>query len=94
VVTADHKLKYFRHAPIETINSASGNQVERADIELGAFFRNMKTRKGSAPEATATAGKIARIYYTLVKKGDACWSYLDFYHKPVKTTPRKHTVHL
>ena len=67
MVTADHKLKYFRHIPIETINSASGNQVERADIELGAYFRKMKTRKWSASEATATARKIERIYYTLVK---------------------------
>jgi|SRR5262245_29266691 len=65
-------MKYFRHAPIETINSASGNQVERADSELGAFFRKMKTLRGPASEATATARKIARIYYTLVKKGCAC----------------------
>jgi len=65
-------MKYFRHTPIETINSASGNQVERAGSELGAFFRKMKTRKGPASEATATARKIARIYYTSVKKGYAC----------------------
>jgi len=72
VVTAHHELKYFRHAPIETINSASGNQVEWAGSELGAFFRKMKTRKGPALEATATARKIARIYYILVKKGCVC----------------------
>jgi len=55
VVTAGNKLMYFRRAPIVTINSASGNQVECADSELGAFFRKLKTRKGPASEATATA---------------------------------------
>jgi len=32
----------------------------------------MKTRKGPALAATATARKIARIYYILVKKGCVC----------------------
>ena len=63
------QTEVFTTRPIETIKSASGNQVEWADSELGACFRKMKMRKGQASAATAMARKIARIYYSLVKKG-------------------------
>jgi transposase len=43
--------------------------VERSDSELGAYFRKMKAKKGPASAVTATAHKIARIYYSLVKNG-------------------------
>jgi len=43
--------------------------VERSDSELGAFYRRMKAKKGPAAATTATAHKIARIYYSLVKYG-------------------------
>jgi len=43
--------------------------VQRSDSELGAFYRRMRARKGPASAATATAHKIARLYYSLVKHG-------------------------
>jgi transposase len=43
--------------------------VQRSDSELGAFYRRMKARKGPASATTATAHKIARLYYSLVKSG-------------------------
>jgi transposase len=38
---------------------------------LGAFFRRMRTRLGSASAITATAHKLARIVYRLLKFGEA-----------------------
>ena len=41
----------------------------RSNSELGAFFRRMKARLGPAKAVTATAHKIARLYYRLIKYG-------------------------
>lgn len=43
--------------------------VQRSPSELGGYFRRMKARKGPASAVTATAHKIARIYYSLLKNG-------------------------
>lgn len=43
--------------------------VQHSDSELGAFYRRKKAQKGPASAATATAHKIARINYSLVKNG-------------------------
>jgi transposase len=43
--------------------------VQRSSSELGAYYRRMRARKGPASATTATAHKIARIYYSLVKHG-------------------------
>jgi transposase len=43
--------------------------VSRSDSELGAYYRRMKARKGPASAVTATAHKMARIYYSVVKNG-------------------------
>jgi transposase len=43
--------------------------VQRSHSELGAYYRRMKAKKGPACATTATAHKIARIYYSLVTKG-------------------------
>jgi transposase len=43
--------------------------VERSDSELGAFYRRKRAQKGPASAATATAHKLARLYYSLVKNG-------------------------
>jgi transposase len=45
--------------------------VQRSDSELGAFYRRMRAKKGPASATTATAHKIARLYYSLVKNGRA-----------------------
>jgi len=43
--------------------------VARSDSELGAYFRRMQARKGPAAAITATAHKLARIYYHLINTG-------------------------
>jgi transposase len=43
--------------------------VARSDSELGGYYRRMQARKGPAAAITATAHKLARLYYSLVKQG-------------------------
>ncbi len=43
--------------------------VSRSNSELGAFYRRMRARLGPAKAATATAHKLARRYYNLLKHG-------------------------
>lgn len=45
--------------------------LARSQTALGAFYRRMKARHGGQQAVNATAHKIARIYYTMVTKGDA-----------------------
>ena len=47
----------------------------RSDSALGAFYRRLKARLGPAKAITATAHKLARIFYRL-------WRYGDTYHDP------------
>ena len=48
----------FRHA---------ANGVQRSDHWLGDYFRRMKTKGGNKYAVLATAGKIATIYYKMVR---------------------------
>jgi len=43
--------------------------VARSKSELGAYYRRMQARKGPGAAITATAHKLARLYYSLVKNG-------------------------
>ena len=43
--------------------------VARSESELGTYYRRMQGRKGPAAAITATAHKLARLYYSLVKQG-------------------------
>jgi transposase len=45
--------------------------LERSQSALGAFYRRMKGRIGAAEAITATAHKLARIIYRLIKHGEA-----------------------
>ena len=45
--------------------------LERSQSALGALYRRMKARLGAAEGITATAHKLARIVYRLVKHGEA-----------------------
>lgn len=48
--------------------------VQRSDSELGAFYRRMRGRMGAVKAVTATAHKLARLYYRMVKNGE---EYVD-----------------
>jgi transposase len=45
--------------------------LARSQTALGAFYRRIKARYGGQHAVTATAHKIARIYYSLLTKGTA-----------------------
>ena len=45
--------------------------LERSPSALGAYYRRMKARLGAAEGVTATAHKLARIIYRLIKHGEA-----------------------
>jgi transposase len=45
--------------------------LERSDNYLGQFFRRMRARLGRAEAITAVAHKLARIFYAMVRKGQA-----------------------
>jgi len=48
--------------------------IGRTDTALGAFYRRIKSRLGAKAAITATAHKIARIYYNMLKYGS---DYVD-----------------
>jgi transposase len=45
--------------------------LERSQSALGGFYRRMKARLGAAEAVTATAHKLARIIYRLIKHGES-----------------------
>lgn len=52
----------------------AAQSLERSQTALGAYYRRMKTRLGAPEAITATAHKLARIVYSLLKHGQA---YVD-----------------
>jgi transposase len=49
----------------------AATSLERSHTALGAFYRRMKAKLGAAEAVTATAHKLARIIYRLLKHGEA-----------------------
>jgi transposase len=49
----------------------AATSLERSQSALGGFYRRMKARLGDAEAVTATAHKLARIIYRLIKHGEA-----------------------
>jgi transposase len=47
----------------------AASSLNRSQTALGAFYRRIKARTGGKQAVTATAHKIARIYYALLTKG-------------------------
>jgi transposase len=45
--------------------------LHKSDSALGSFHRRMKARLGAGKATTATAHKLARLYYRLMKHGEA-----------------------
>jgi transposase len=45
--------------------------VPKAHTALGAFFRRLRSRLGAPKAITATAHKLARLVYSLLKQGSA-----------------------
>lgn len=59
---------------VATALRLASQTLSRSHSALGAFYRPMKTRLGAPKAITATAHKLARIFYHLWRSGD---SYVD-----------------
>ena len=49
----------------------AANSLHRSQSAMGAFFRRIKARHGTPKAITATAHKLARLIYSLLKNGSA-----------------------
>ena len=69
--------------------------VSRSDTALGAFYRRLRARLGAPKAMTATAHKIAKIVYTMLKYGQAYvdrgvqYSEEQYRHRVVKNLHRR-----
>jgi transposase len=73
----------------------SANTLYRSNSALGAFFRRQKARLGAPKAITATAHKLARLFYTMLKYGidynDAGANYYEeqFHNRLVSNMQKK-----
>jgi transposase len=69
--------KVLRSRTQKVVNRATqafrqaAQSVSRSDSAIGAYYRSMRARKGPQQATVATAHKIARIVYHLLKYGEA-----------------------
>lgn len=69
--------KVLRSRTMKVVNRATqafrqaAQSVARSDSAIGAYYRAMRARKGPQQATVATAHKIARIVYHLLKYGEA-----------------------
>ena len=76
----DHRIsagkilsRQTRHAPNRAANALrlAASTLEQSPSALGNYFRRMKGKLGATSAITATAHKLARIVYRLIKHGEA-----------------------
>jgi transposase len=68
-VLSSHTRKVINRVS-DTLRIAA-TSLERSQSAMGGFYRRMKARLGDAEAVTATAHKLARIIYRLIKHGEA-----------------------
>lgn len=64
----DSKTKRHPNRAAQAFRMAASS-LWRSQTALGAFYRRIKTRSGGQQAVTATAHKLARIYYAMLTKG-------------------------
>ena len=67
----------------------AAQSLEHSKSFLGAYYRKMKIRKGAPKAITATAHKLARILYRLLKHGH---QYVDSYMKEQEERYRQKSI--
>lgn len=78
------KSKYSKSRAAEALRIAAST-LSKSQTALGAFFRRMKTRLGPAKAVTATANKMAKIIYIMIKNRHGYKeSGADYYDKTHK----------
>jgi transposase len=82
-----------RHVPSRaaTIFRLAANSLQRSKTHLGEYLRRMKARLGKQEGITATAHKLARIFYTLVTTGQ---TYDEARLLPSKAQTNRHTAYI
>jgi transposase len=65
-----HKTKRNPNRATQAFRMAAAS-LYRSQTALGAFYRRIKSRSGGQQAVTATAHKIARIYYAMLSHGTA-----------------------
>jgi len=64
----DRRTKRHPNRATQAFRMAAAS-LSRSQSALGAFYRRIKSRSGGKQAVTATAHKIARIYYAMLTKG-------------------------
>ena len=60
-------VKSCPNSPINLILRSAANSLKNSNTPLGAYFRKIQAKKGYLHAIVATANKLARIIYTMVK---------------------------
>ena len=68
----------------------AAQSLSRSRSALGAYFRRMRGRLGAAKAITATAHKLARLVYRLLKYGEA---FVDMGQQAYEEQYRRHRIH-
>jgi len=68
--TLSSRTKRNANRAAQAFRMAAATQA-RSQTALGAFYRRIRSRSGGIQAVTATAHKIARIYYSMLTKGTA-----------------------
>ena len=92
------KVKSSRTKPSANRAAAAlrlaANSLHRSDSALGAFFRRMKAKMGAPAAITATAHKLARLVYSMLKHGT---NYVDagqdYYERQYQHRVMKNLAH-
>ena len=59
----------------------AAQSLHRSDSALGSFYRQMKARLGAGKATTATAHKLARLFYRLMKHGEAYFTQTQAHYE-------------
>jgi transposase len=62
------------HNPASQALRMAASSLSRSDSALGAFYRRMRAKSGPQKAITATAHKLARIFYFMLKRRE---EYVD-----------------
>jgi transposase len=85
-VLSSHTRKVIN--PVADALRIAATTLEHTQSGLGAFYRRMKARLGSASAITATAHKLARLIYRLLKHGE------DYVRQGLETYEEKYRERL
>jgi transposase len=80
----DSRTKKIKNRATTAFHIAA-RSVGLSNSALGAYYRRMKGRLGAGPANTATAHKLARIFYSMLKYGEEFVDFgEDYYEKQYK----------